>query len=286
MKRIFYYTTTAIIISCGITQAQTCVPTPTCSTLGYTSTTACDGGLKCPFGNYWNCDLANKITELTNKITEQTNKITEIEKKVEEVEVIVTRPNSALKFCGVGNIFYSDWTCSIELDSSKTPIGVVVYDDGLGHGQVMALKSIGDYEWGGKGTNIPTLSNYNSVEVAQYDIGSCANSAKIMAAGNKDTYPAVWAANEYSTEGTSAGDWCLPAAGIFTSYYNNQDAINTGFSRASGTPFGEYTYVWSSSESSNDYNALFSGFYTSYGITGNLKDEYLEVRPVLPFQFL
>ena len=55
MKRIFYYTTTALVLSCGITQAQTCVPTPTCSSLGYTSSTACDGGLKCPFGNYWYC---------------------------------------------------------------------------------------------------------------------------------------------------------------------------------------------------------------------------------------
>ena len=66
MKRIFYYTTTAIIISCGITQAQTCVPTPTCSSLGYTSTTACDGGLKCPFGEAWYCPSGGSqdMTEL------------------------------------------------------------------------------------------------------------------------------------------------------------------------------------------------------------------------------
>ena len=55
MKKIFYYTTTAIIISCGITQAQTCVPIPTCSSLGYTSSSACDGGIKCPFGEAWYC---------------------------------------------------------------------------------------------------------------------------------------------------------------------------------------------------------------------------------------
>ena len=282
MKKIFYYTTTALVLSCGITQAQTCVPTPTCSSLGYTSSSSCTNGIKCPFGNYWNCDLANKITELTNKITEQTNKITEIETKVEEVEVIVTRPNSALKFCGVGNIFYSDWTCSIELDSSKTPIGVVVYDDGLGHGQVMALKSIGSYAWGGYGTDIPTLSNYTSAEVAQNDIGSCANSAKIMAAGDKSKYPAVWAANEYSTEGTSAGDWCLPAAGIFTSYYNNQDAINSGFTKAGGTKFTTITYAWSASESDNTW-AWGSGFNGRYGLTKHSKGNSNEVRPVLAF---
>ena len=66
MKRIFYYTTTAIIISCGISQAQTCVPTPTCSSLGYTSSSACDGGLKCPFGEAWYCPISGSqdITEL------------------------------------------------------------------------------------------------------------------------------------------------------------------------------------------------------------------------------
>ena len=45
---------------------------------------------------------------------------------------------------------------------------------------------------------------------------------KIIAAGNKSKYPAAWAVHKYSTEGTSAGDWCLPAARIFTSYYDNQ----------------------------------------------------------------
>ena len=66
MKKIFYYTTTAIIISCGITQAQTCVPTPTCSSLGYTSSTACNGGLKCPFGEAWYCPSGGSqdMTEL------------------------------------------------------------------------------------------------------------------------------------------------------------------------------------------------------------------------------
>ena len=65
MKRIFYYTTTALVLSCGITQAQTCVPTPTCSSLGYTSSTACDGGLKCPFGEAWYCPSGGQdMTEL------------------------------------------------------------------------------------------------------------------------------------------------------------------------------------------------------------------------------
>ena len=278
MKHALNITTTLIL--CGsMAQAYAqspaaCIATPSCTTLGYTSTTSCTDGLKCPFGEAWNCTHINKITELTNKITELEKTITE-------------KSNNATKSCGIGNIFYSDWTCSIELDSSKTPIGVVVYDDGLGHGQVMALKSIGSYQWGGYGTDIPTLQNYTDNSTAQNDISSCANSAKIIRTGDKSKYPAVWAANEYSTEGTNAGDWCLPAAGIFTHIYNNENTINTGFSRAGGTQFTTNTRAWSSNEynSNSAWRSYFSGeFYISTDYKGySSVTGFNQVFPVLTF---
>ena len=276
MKRIFYYTTTAIIISCGISQAQTCVPTPTCSTLGYTSSSSCTNGIKCPFGNYWNCDLANKITELTNKITEQTNKITEIEQKVVDLE-------TPKEVCYIGSILYSDKSCSSNLMLGKTPIGIVVYIDGTGGGQALALKSIGSYEWSSEFGDISGLTNYSSASSASKDYDSCGNTAKIIAAGDKSTYPAAWAAHEYKTEGTEAGDWCLPAAGIFTSYYNNQTVINLGFEKAGGTTFTNSTYAWSSSEDGYTW-AWASGFSGSYGLgSSTYKYHNYEVRPVLAF---
>ncbi len=184
--------------------------------------------------------------------------------------------------CRLGSIFYSDMTCSMRLKDGKTPIGVVVYVDENGaNAQVMALKSIGSYEWGGYGTD-SGLTNYTSASAASQDYASCENSKKIRAQGNSSTYPAVWAAYNYTTTGTKAGDWCLPAAGIFTSIYNNQSTINTGFSRAGGTQFTSSTYAWSSSEySSND--AWRSYFYSSYGLYGSYKRYDFEVRPVLAF---
>ena len=284
MNKTIYYTTTALIVSCGITKAQTCVPTPTCSTLGYTSTTACDSGIKCPFGEAWNCstneiktEITEKITELTNKITEQTNKITEIEQKV-----VVNQSQGEV--CIIGSILYSDKSCYLNPQKGKTPIGLVVYIDGTGGGQALALKSIGKYEWGGYGSDISTLPNYTSASAASKDYDSCANTAKIIAAGNKSTYPAAWAAHEYKTAGTEAGDWCLPAAGIFTSYNNNQDAINTGFSRANGTQLS--SDAWSSSESSNYYNytgAWYSYFGVGNGLGNDGKYDSKEVRPVIEF---
>ena len=186
--------------------------------------------------------------------------------------------------CALGDILFSDGTCSANTVSGKTPIAVVVYksDDGK-CGQAMALNSVGEYEWGGSGTDISGLTNYTSDSSASKDYASCENSAKIRAQGNSSTYPAVWAAYNYSTEGTKIGDWCLPAAGIFTSYYNNQSVINTGFSRAGGTKFTTSTYAWSSSEYDSSF-AWLSYFNYSYGLNDDYyKYNYFKVRPVLAF---
>ncbi len=183
--------------------------------------------------------------------------------------------------CSLGDILFSDGTCSANKVSGKTPIAVVVYKSG-NCGQAMALKSIGNYEWGGYGTDISTLPNYTSNSAASKDYASCENSKKIRAQGNSSTYPAVWAAYNYTTTGTKAGDWCLPAAGIFTSIYNNQSTINTGFSRANGTQFTSSTHAWSSSEYGNA-RAWYSGFNGGYGLLSSLKNYYYEVRPVIEF---
>ena len=266
MKKILYITT-AFVLCGGIVQANAaCIATPSCTAMGYTSTSSCTNGIKCPFGNYWNCDLANKIAELEKKIDQQQQQ----------------------ESCVIGSILYSDMTCSVTVIAGKTPIGIVVYMGPSGY-QALALESIGSYGWGGFGTDISTLPNYDSSSDASKDYDSCGNTAKIIAAGDKSKYPAAWAAHEYKTEGTSAGDWCLPAAGIITSYYNSQDAINTGFSRANGTQFTDSTKAWSSSESGDRW-AWYSLFSWSYGLNssydGNVyhgKNDRFEVRPVLEF---
>ena len=267
MKKILY-TTTAFVLCGGIVQANAaCIATPSCTTMGYTSTSSCTNGIKCPFGEYWNCDLVNKITELEEKINQQ-------------------EQENALNSCALGHIFYSDKSCSVFRQTVKRPIGVVVYTDGQGHGQVLALKSIGSYEWtpSDEYVDIPTLTNYSSALEASQDYDSCGNTEKIIAAGDKSKYPAAWAAHEYKTEGTSAGDWCLPAAGIITSYYNNKQQVNVGLTNAGGTQFTTSTYVWSSSESGK-YGAWSSDFSSRYGLKNSDTSKFnsREVRPVLEF---
>ena len=267
MKKILLASVGVMVMSVGMAYAA-CIPTPSCASLGYESSSSCEGGIKCPFGNAWNCTL----TDIKNKIT--------------ELEKIIEESVGGNKNCAVGHIYYSDKSCSVSYDTSKTPIGVVVYVDGQGHGQVMALQSIGSYKWGPTEIDITTLTNFTDAESASYDLNSCPNTEKILAAGDKSTYPAAWAAHEYKTEGTEAGNWCLPAAGIFTSYYNNQQLVNLGITNARGTQIGTGSYNWSSSETSSGYT-WYSNFNNIYGLNykydDSNKDGSYEVRPVLEF---
>ena len=267
MKKILLASAGVMVMSMGTAYAA-CIPTPSCSSLGYESLSSCEGGIKCPFGNAWNCTLINKITE--------------IEKIIQEGGADGNKGDTSN--CVVGSIFYSDWTCSYgSVIATKAPIGIVVYSDNAGHGQVMALNSIGNYKWGGDGSDISTLQNITSISVASQDVASCENTQKIIAAGNKSTYPAVWAAHEYKTVGTEAGDWCLPAAGIMTSIYNNMELVNIGYDLVSGSKIETNSNFWSSSEYVS-YGVWYAAFSNDYGLgNGYNKDNNNEVRPVLEF---
>ena len=267
MRKILLASVGVMVMSAGTVYAA-CIPTPSCSSLGYESSSSCEGGLKCPFGNAWNCTLVNKITE--------------IEKIIQEGGTSGNKGDTSN--CVVGSIFYSDWTCSYgSVIATKAPIGVVVYSDNAGHGKIMSLKSIGSYEWGPMDDDISTLQNFSSESAASQDLASCENTAKIIAAGDKSTYPAAWAAHEYKTVGTEAGDWCLPAAGIMTSIKNSMELINIGYGLVSGSTIGTSSSIWSSSEYSSRF-PWYSCFSCDYGVYhGSSKNNSYEVRPVLEF---
>ena len=151
----------------------------------------------------------------------------------------------------------------------------------------MTLNSIGNYNWKESSERYIDLSlkNFTSTQTASTDFQSCTNTVIITAAGDKSQYPAAWATKEYSTEGTKAGDWCLPAAGIMTSIKNNIDLINSKYIQITGRTINKDTYLWTSSEYSN-YYAWASNFNTDYGL-GNYghygMHSNLEVRPVIEF---
>ncbi len=303
MKKLLY-TTTAFVLCGGIVQANAaCIATPSCYDMGYSSTSSCDSGLKCPFGDYWYCPKDGECAEFPytcfgRGYVEAAGIGADCNGKYVKCECYEGFEWKDGKGCvesstecKIGSILYSDMSCSSSgYDNDygiKTAIGVVVYIGDDGKRWALALESIGSYDWGryntiGQTEDISGLTNYTSETSASKDYASCENSEKIRAHGNNEIHAAAWAAYNYSTEGTKAGDWCLPAAGIFTSIYNNHSTINTGFNRAGGILYTENSDAWSSSERSYEY-AWMSTFNNRYGVQVHSKNFAHNVYPVLEF---
>ena len=250
----------------GVAEAA-CIQTPTCSSLGYTSTSSCTGGTKCPFGNYWNCTAS----DLNDKITEQTNKITELETQITEIKKEVSTAN-----CLVGDILYSDMTINPDYVSSKTPIGVV-FDCrkklAIGLEESQKYWSYSDY------FDVPGVENITSTTT---DLDGKKNTSTVLAycKANGKSCPAFEYVNSYKTEGTKAGDWYLPSMGELYAIYGNMGVLNVALVKIAATRLG-IGYYWSSSEHS-DSSAWRLNFSNGY-VSEYYKVNYFFVRPVLAF---
>ena len=198
--------------------------------------------------------------------------------------------------CNIGDIFYTDNTCvaATKHNSSKTVLGIVVHvnSNGVG-GQIMTpwpidasgnKSSSGVYiRWSTERVDIAGITNYTSEETASKDYDSCSNTDAIVKQGNASTYPAAWAARKYAPNEATKGKWCLPAAGIMTNIYNDQDAIQTAISKVGGVTYPSSS-TWSSSEIDAGF-AWLSQLNNVYGLStngvGKIDGGY--VRPVLEF---
>ncbi len=280
MRKFLLYSSALVAggLLSGVAEAA-CIQTPTCSSLGYESTTSCTGGTKCPFGNAWNCtasDLSSQITELTNKISEQTNKITELETQITEIKKEVSTAN-----CLVGDILYSDMTCNSNYVASKTPIGVV-FDHSrklaIGLEQSQQYWSYPDY------FDVPGVDNMTNNALAITDLDGKKNTSTILAycKTKGKSCPAFEYVNSYKTEGTLAGDWYLPALGELNAIYGNMGVLNVALGKIGGTKLSSNHY-WSSSEYSSDSAwPLYFGYSISVDY-GNKGYTNIYIRPVLAF---
>ena len=272
MRKFLLYSSALMVsgLLSGAAEAA-CIQTPSCSSLGYTSTTACEGGLKCPWGNYWNCTNSNKITELTNKITNLETQITELPKKV-------TTSN-----CSVGDILYSDKTCSSEVISGKTPIGVV-FD--RANKLAIGLQESREY-WTKKGIYLPGLGYIISRDNVTADwLGKYKTRVVLeYCKANGYSCPALEYVNSYKTAGTIAGDWHIPAIGELNAIYGYKDILNTALGKIGGTKL-RTDYYWSSSW--EDMGFLWVLRFSDGSLERELRDSYMNydcdyVRPVLAF---
>ena len=248
-----------------LTNAQ-CSPAQSCAELGYKETANKGGCLKCPFGNGWYCP------------------------EPKEKKAVLGECTGYAKNCKIADILNSDGTCTTDKVSDKTPIGVVVaIKDNCGW-VMTAFPVQTEIAWGGNGIDILSLPNYSSREEAMTDYDACGNTLKIIETGTSSSYPAAYAAINYSpsTAISTKGKWCVPSAGMFFSLNENLDKINSAMSKIGGKPtsiYGAYESIWSSTEASAEHAWGFcidecQGLLT---VSKHYDTKEHVVRPVLPF---
>ena len=299
----------------SLTFAQ-CVATQDCATLGYTET-SCNGGkgVKCPFGNWWACFKTDSEIEQQfcdkygfkytctganetggGELCNNKYAFCTCADGYKWKDGSCTKTIPAVS-CTIGTLYYSDGTCSNNLESGKTLLGVVIMEKTTSYsGWIMTISPINPSISWSKEVNIPGLSDCTSTSCLTDTQDSCTNTEIITNYGNSSAYPAAWAVKNYNPSGTPSGkSWCLPSGGLLNDALNNRtnlDRINTGISTAGGKKIGfgtsySYEVIWSSSEYNYSdtwgFGANKSGpFYMTYN-SKYCPNGYCSVRPVLAF---
>lgn len=110
--------------------AETCTASPDCKSMGYTEASCPDGGVKCPFGNYWFCGGGDN-------------------------------PYCSVKTCQVGDVLYKNkkcYSCQYLTSPWQIPIGIV-----FTLGKAVTLNDFGHKIWEKADT---TCRNYNIANIS------------------------------------------------------------------------------------------------------------------------
>ena len=185
--------------------------------------------------------------------------------------------------CDIGNILYSDSTCSSCKVSGKTPIGVVSYAEGTKRLAInLTTTSSMSMQWGGYGTDIPGLTNYGSSPHTTDFNGKSNTAAWVSYYGSSVTNYAPGYCYNFTTTGTSKGQWYLPAQGeLYASVWTNKSTVDAGLSAAGGASI-QNGWHWSSSEYASYYAWYVHAYNGSVGWHYKYGGGY--VRCVLPFE--
>ena len=170
--------------------------------------------------------------------------------------------------CNVGDIYYADDTCSPDVISGKTPIGVV-YD--TEHKLVVGLDEKSMLLWGEYGSN--PLPNYGDVVSAKTDMNGKSNTDTLVSLGTE-----YQVANYCHDKTTGGKTWYLPAFGEMQPMYNSAVISKLG---VVGTAIGGYGY-WSSTDSGYS-NAWFFAPVDGVSGLGNKGNPYF-VRCVFSYE--
>ncbi len=249
MRKFLLYSSALVAFAMSGVAEAACIQTPNCTTLGYTSTTACEGGLKCPWGNAWFCNVGGGGSG----------------------------SNPDYSNCKIGDILYSDMSCNANMIVSKTPIGVV-FD--TTNGLAIAKDEFANLVWGAVVEDVSGVQNSSSVSTSTADWQGFKNTKAMYEADKSGVnYPAIKKVLTYSTTGTEQGQWYLPAAGELQAISTNKDTLNTTLAKIGGTQMsGNY---WSSSEQNSG-----SSYYIGIGNNSSTIGRKLvksKAKPVINF---
>lgn len=175
-------------------------------------------------------------------------------------------------------ILFSDMTTSTELVSGKTPIGVV-FDTN----KKLAL-ALGDFKVNWTDVfDMPVLTNNSSSSEASADWNGVDNTLTVWnyCQDNSKSCPAFEKVYNYTTAGTSKGDWYLPAFGELSAIYNNKSSISNLLSKVGAAPLAE-DYYWSSSEMHSQ--AVWVQSFKDGNIANYYKSGVHHVRPVINYE--
>ena len=175
--------------------------------------------------------------------------------------------------CKVGDILYSDKTCSTNFVSGKTPIGVVFSE--VNRLAIALDSSIG--VWSTENVDILGIDNIYGGNQLNY-VGK--NNTSVIVSQGITKYPAAKYAYYYTTSGTKTGDWYLPAGGELLEIYKNKNALNVKLRALNKNELFNVNY-WSSSEK-GDGHAWKVNVKNGYASIEN-KDVSCRVLPVLAF---
>jgi hypothetical protein len=155
----------------------------------------------------------------------------------------------------VGDILCSDLSvipAASFSGSGKTAIAVVFSNTSNKLKAIALTKSDYALWWGNAFSSITNLADIATVNDAKADNDGRTNTNKILAILPSISYAAGWC-NAFSTAGTVAGNWYLPAAGEWWTIYQSLSTINASLSTCSGTALAQWDYYWSSTHYGNIY---------------------------------
>ncbi len=281
-KRI-YFTLLASSFMFPVSAFAQCVDNEDCVSLGYNKTSCKTPGLKCPFGEYYYCP----------KDCEDGYEWKDGACQPEEPEATVLgQCTGYAKNCNIADILYSDGTCSTDVVSGKTPIGVVVYIGSDNCGQALALEGLGNFSWPAEYVDIPNLPNYENEPLN--DFSSCENTKTVIdysynqyGERASEYYPGFWKVYNYapSTIPETKGKWCLPAGGVLNSIYRNKAAINQSLTKINKENINNDLHPLLLSSSESDNGLIWTWEITSgnFSCSYNTTYEYIISRPVITF---